>query len=88
MAGEEIDTNADASRHYTVATKTVLKYPIDAEAEDILKRAAVTGIRIESRDRYYTMTWRSTSRQIVGWNEKSYLKIRNALQCIDDAAGR
>jgi len=88
MAGEDVDVNADASRHYTVATKAVLKYPIDAEAEDILKRAVVTGIRIEARDRYYTMTWRSTSRQIVGWSDKSYLKIRDALQCIDEAAGR
>lgn len=87
MADAEIDVNADATRHYTVETKAILKYPIDAEAEDILRRAAVTGIRIESRDRYYSMMWRSTMRQIVGWSDKSYLKIRDAMQCIDEAVG-
>jgi len=88
MASTDVDVNSDASRHYTVATKAVLKYPIDAEAEDLLRRAVVTGIRIEARDRYYAMTWRSTSRQIVGWSDKSYLKIRDAMHCIDEAAGR
>lgn len=88
MADADVDVNSDATRHYTVETKAVLKYPIDAEAEDILRRAAVTGIRIESRDRYYAMTWRSVQRQIVGWSDKSYLKIRDAMQCIDEAVGR
>lgn len=85
--GEDIDVNSDASHHYTVTTKVVLKYPIDAKSEEILKRAVVTGMRIEARDRYYTFGWR-TSQQFVGWSKKSYLKIRDAMQCIDEAAGR
>jgi len=42
-------------------------------------------MRIEARDRYYTLGYR-TSRNFVGWNSKSYPKIRAALQCVDNAA--
>jgi hypothetical protein len=84
MAGEDVNTNADASRYYTVATKAILKFPIDDESADILGRAAVTGLRIEARDRYYTMGYR-TARYFVGWSSKSYLKIQEAMNCVDAA---
>ncbi len=84
---EDIEVDSATSHHYAVPTTVVLKYPIDAESEEILKRAVVTGMRIEARDRYYTFGWR-TLRQFVGWNTKSYLKIRDAMLCIDKAAGQ
>lgn len=81
----DIEVESDVSRHYAVSTNVILKYPLDAEAEAILKRAAVTGMRIEARDRYYTMGY-LTTRKFVGWNTKSYPKIRAAMQCVDNAA--
>lgn len=85
-AGTDVDTDGDASRYYSVQTKAVLRYPIDAESEDILSRANVTGMRIESRDRYYVMGYRTT-REFVGWSEKSYGKIKEALNCVVTEAG-
>ncbi len=84
MAGEDINTSADASRYHSVATKATIRYPIDAEAGDILRRAAVISLRLESRDRYYDLAYRTT-REFVGWSDKSYLKIRDAMQCVDEA---
>jgi len=82
---EDIDVKSVVSSHYAVSTNVILKYALDAEADAILKRAPVTSMRIEARDRYYTMGWRST-RQVVGWNPKSYMKISDAMQCVDQAA--
>ena len=69
-------------------TRVVLEYPIDSASESILNRASVTSMRIESRDRYYTLGWRSTKDQVFSWSKKSYLKIRDALQCVNKEIGQ
>lgn len=84
VAGAGSTTSGDASRYYSVGTKATILYPIDAEAENILSRASVISLRLESRDRYYDLAYRTT-REFVGWSGKSYLKIRDAMQCIDQA---
>jgi hypothetical protein len=87
MASADVSTDGDASRYHSVGTNTVLQYPIDAESEELLKRALVVGMRVEARDRYYVMGYKTT-RGFVGWSDKSYEKIRNAINCVADAAER
>ncbi len=82
------EVTEELSPHYTVMTNVVLEYPIDSASEAILNRASVTSMRIESRDRYYTLGWRSTKDQVFSWNRKSYLKIRDALQCVNKEIGQ
>lgn len=82
------EVTEELSPHYTVMTRVVLEYPIDSASEKILSRASVTSMRIESRDRYYTLGWRSTKDQVFSWNKKSYLKIRDALQCVNKEIGQ
>ena len=82
------EVTEEVSPHYTVTTKVVLEYPLDSASESILRRASVTSMRIESRDRYYTLGWRSTKDQVFSWNSKSYLKIRDALQCVNKEIGQ
>ena len=82
------DVTEDVSPHYTITTKVILEYPIDSASEVILNRATVTSMRIESRDRYYTLGWTSTKDKVFSWNRKSYLKIRDALQCVNKEIGQ
>jgi hypothetical protein len=82
------ETIVETSPHYTVTFNIVLEYPIDGEAEAILNQAAVTSMRIESRDRYYRLGWRSTKDQLFSWNKKSYFNVRDALQCVNAATGQ
>jgi hypothetical protein len=86
MGADEVTD--EFSPHYTVMSKVVLEYPIDSASEAILNRASVTSMRIESRDRYYTLGWTSTMDQVFSWNKKSYLKIRDALQCVNQEIGQ
>ena len=82
------EVTEELSPHYTITTKVILEYPIDSASEAILNRASVTSMRIESRDRYYTLGWRSTKDKVFSWNRKSYLKIRDALQCVNKEIGQ
>ncbi|MFZ9023042.1 MAG: hypothetical protein ACO2ZA_08140 [Litorivicinaceae bacterium] len=82
------EVTEEVSPHYTVMAKAVLEYPIDSESETILSKAAVTTMRVESRDRYYTLGWTSAKDQVFSWNKKSYFKIRDALQCVNKEMGQ
>ena len=82
------ETSVETSPHYTVSFNVVLEYLIDGDAETILNQAAVTSMRIASRDRYYRLGWRSTKDQLFSWNKKSYFKVRDALQCVNAATGQ
>jgi len=82
------EVTEEVSPHYTVTTKMVIEYPIDSASEAILNRASVTSMRIEARDRYYTLGWTSTKDKVFSWNRKSYLKIRDALQCVNNEIGQ
>lgn len=84
---EEVEED-NTSPHYTVMIKAYIEYPIDAEAEAILNRAAVTSMRIESRDRYFRLGWRSTKDQLFSWYKGSYFKVRDALQCVNAETGQ
>ncbi len=77
----------ETSPHYLVRATSRLEYPLDAETEALLKRAGVISARIEARDRYYTLGWRNTQ-NVTAWSNKSNYKIRDALNCVDNAVAR
>ncbi len=77
----------ERSPHYLVQTSPVVAFPIDAESAAILSRANVTGMRIESRDRYYDLGWRDGAPGVFGRSKISYPKVARALQCVNSIAG-
>ena len=77
----------ETSPHYLVRATARIEYPLDAETEALLKRAGVISARLEARDRYYTLGWRSTH-NVTAWSDKSKYKIRDALTCVDNALTR
>ncbi len=82
--GFEADETTEGSRNYLVRSTAVLEFPLDDESADILSRAAVTSMRVESRDRYYTLGLWKTQDSVVTWGKKSYDKVRNAMQCVNN----
>ena len=77
----------ETSPHYLVRATARLEYPLDAEAEALLKKAGVISARLEARDRYYTLG-RPNTQYVTAWSKKSYYKIRDALNCVDNAVAR
>jgi hypothetical protein len=77
----------DTSPHYLVRATARLEYPLDAETEALLKRAAVISARIEARDRYYTLG-RPSTQYVTTWSKKSIYKIRDAITCVDKTVNR
>lgn len=81
----EAETGAErvVSSDYMVDGYISIDYLLDTEALDLLSRAAVTSLRVEARNKYYTLGTRSTQYETVRWSKKSNLKIQNALKCVE-----
>lgn len=84
-AALDAETGAESvvSPDYMVDGYISIDYLLDAEALDLLSRAAVTSLRVEARNKYYTLGTRSTQYETVRWSKKSNLKIQNALKCVE-----
>ena len=79
----ETGSETVVSPDYMVDGYISIRYLLDAEALDLLSRAAITSLRVEARDKYYTLGTRSTQYETVRWSKKSNLKIQNALKCVE-----
>ncbi len=71
------------SSEYMVDGYISINYLLDAQALDVLSRAAVISLRVEARDSYYTLGKRNTQYETVSWSKKSNFKIKNALKCVE-----
>ena len=85
MASAALDASVGGetvvSPDYMIDGTISVPYLLDAEALDLLSRAAVTSMRIEGRDKYYTLGTRSTRYETLQWSAKSNGKIQDALKC-------
>lgn len=82
-ASAALDAETVVSSDYMVDGYISIDYLLDTEALDLLSRAAVTSLRVEARNKYYTLGTRSTQYETVRWSKKSNLKIQNALKCVE-----
>lgn len=83
VAASAVGAEITVSAEYMVDGYMSILYPLNAKALDQLSRAAVTSLRVEARDRYYTLGKRNSRYETVIWSKKSNLKIRNALKCVE-----
>ena len=81
------EVEEETSPHYLVRATARVEYPLDAETEALLKRAGVISARLEARDRYYTLG-RPNTQFVTTWSNKSIYKIRDALNCVENAVAR
>jgi hypothetical protein len=71
------------SPDYMIDGTVSVPYLLDAEALGLLSSATVTSMRIEGRDKYYTLGTRNTRYETLQWSAKSNNKIQDALKCVE-----
>ncbi len=71
------------SPDYMIDGTVSVPYLLDAEALELLSHAEVSSMRIEGRDKYYTLGTRSSRYETLQWSAKSNGKIRDALKCVE-----
>ncbi|MCH9027643.1 MAG: hypothetical protein IIA05_11085 [Proteobacteria bacterium] len=77
----EIEGEDVVNRNFLVEATAVMRYGLDDEALAVLRKSAITSMRVETRDRYYALGLRNRFEN-VEWGKKSRVKVQKALQCV------